>query len=139
VDLFEDRNPAVIAIITYESPTSLKAITDLNAHAVISKPLRPLGVLTQFALGRYRHGYESRLAAKVTKLEETLKGRRLVDRGVKLLAELNRIDEDSAYRILRDQATARRCTMASVAETIISADEAMRSFGLSIAPTKNSG
>jgi AmiR/NasT family two-component response regulator len=137
IELFEEKNPAVIAIVTYESPTSLKAITDLNAHGVISKPLRPLGILTQFALARYRHGYESRLASKVTKLEETLKSRRLVDKGVKLLAQMNKIDEDSAYRLLRDQATAKRCTMASVAETIIVAHETIRNFGLSITPAKD--
>jgi len=135
IDLLGDKSPAIIAIVTYESPTSLKTITDLNAHGVISKPLRPLGILTQFALARYRHGYESRLAGKVHKLEETLKGRRLVDRGVRILAELNKIDQDSAYRLLRDQATAKRCTMASLAETIITANEAMRSFGLTIAPS----
>ncbi len=36
----EDKAPAIIAIVTYESPTSLKAIIDINAHGVISKPLR---------------------------------------------------------------------------------------------------
>ena len=130
-----DRNPALIAIVTYESPIALKAIIDLNAHGVISKPIRPLGVLTQFALARYRWGFEGRLVTKVAKLEETLKGRRTVDKAVKILAEINRIDEDAAYRMLRDQATAKREPMVALAETVIAAQEAMRSFGLTIAPT----
>lgn len=131
----EDRNPAIIAIITYESPTSLKAIIDLNAHGVISKPLRPLGVLTQFALARYRHGYEKRLSGKVQKLEETLKGRRLVDKAIKILVELQKVDDDTAYRLLRDQATAKRVTMMSIAESIIIAHETMTGLGLTLTPT----
>ena len=129
----DDRNPALIAIVTYESPTSLKAITDLNAHGVISKPLRPLGILTQFALARYRHGYETRLAGKVHKLEETLKSRRLVDKAIKILVELNKIDDESAYRLLRDQATAKRVTMSSIAESIITVNETMSGLGLTVA------
>ena len=129
----EDRNPAIIAIVTYESPTSLQAIIDLNAHGVISKPLRPLGILTQFALARYRHGYETRLSGKVQKLEETLKSRRQVEKAIKILVELNRIDDESAYRLLRDQATAKRVTMSSIAESIITMNETMSGLGLTVA------
>jgi len=129
----DDRNPAIIAIVTYESPTSLKAIIDLNAHGVISKPLRPLGILTQFALARYRHGYETRLSGKVQKLEETLKSRRQVEKAIKILVELNKIDDESAYRLLRDQATAKRVTMSSIAQSIITVNETMSGLGLTVA------
>lgn len=128
----EEAAPALIAIVTYESPTSLKAIVDFNAHGVISKPLRPLGILTQFALARYRHGYEGRLASKIRKLEDTMKGRRAVEKATKLLAGLNKIDDEAAYRLLRDRATAKRLTLASVADSIIAAHEAMSGLGLTI-------
>lgn len=134
IGFVEAHNPAIVAILTYESPTSLKAIIDINAHGVISKPLRPLGILTQFALARYRHGYEKRMTAKVQKLEETLKGRRLVDRAVKILVDLNRTDEDGAYRILRDQATSRRIAITAAAEAIIGAYETMNNLGLKVTP-----
>ncbi|THD45965.1 MAG: ANTAR domain-containing protein [Bradyrhizobium sp.] len=132
--MLDEKNPAIIAIVTYESPTSLKAIIDLNAHGVISKPMRPLGVLTQFALARYRHGYEARLSGKVAKLEDTLKGRRQVEKATKILVDLNKIDEDAAYRLIRDQATAKRMTMRSVAENIISVSETMSELGMTLAP-----
>lgn len=124
--------PAIIAIVTYESPTSLKAIIDLNAHGVISKPLRALGILTQFALARYRCSYEKRLSGKVQKLEETLKGRRLVDKAIRILVELQGIDEDTAYKMLRDQATTKRVTLTSIAESIIIAKETVAGLGLSL-------
>ena len=130
--VLDDRNPAIIAIVTYESPTSLKAIVDLNAHGVISKPLRHSGILNQFALARYRHGFENRLSTKVAKLEETLKGRRLVDKAVKLLMRMNALDEDVAYQRLRDQATARRMPMTHIAQTIVSAYEVMEGSNLTL-------
>jgi AmiR/NasT family two-component response regulator len=137
--IIEEAAPALIAIITYESPTSLKAIVDFNAHGVISKPLRPLGILTQFALARYRHGYEGRLAAKIRKLEDTMKGRRAVEKATKLVAGLNKIDDEAAYRLLRDRATAKRLTLSSVAETIIAAHDAMSGLGLQISLTERDG
>jgi len=132
LQIIEQQQPAIIAIVTYESPTILQAIIDLNAHGVVSKPLRPLGILTQFALARYRQSYEKRLAGKVQKLEDTLKGRRLVDRAVAALRTMNSLDEEAAYKLLRDQATAKRVPMATVAESIIAAQETMKSLGLSI-------
>jgi AmiR/NasT family two-component response regulator len=132
LQIIEQQQPAIIAIVTYESPTILQAIIDLNAHGVVSKPLRPLGILTQFALARYRQSYEKRLAGKVQKLEDTLKGRRLVDRAVAALRTMNGLDEEAAYKLLRDQATAKRVPMATVAESIIAAQETMKSLGLSI-------
>lgn len=132
VSLIEDTRAAIIAIVTYESPTSLQAIIDINAHGVLTKPLRQAGILTQFALARYRAGYERRLANKVQKLEDTLKGRRSIEKAVKLLVASNAVDEEAAYRMIRDQATARRMPIVTIAEGIISADEAMRAFGLRI-------
>jgi two-component system, response regulator PdtaR len=136
--LLETANTAVIAIVTYESPTSLKAVIDLNAHGVLTKPLRQLGVLTQFALARYRFSYEARLANKVKKLEETMKGRRTIEKAVKILTAMNGLEEEAAYKQIRDQATAKRVAVVSVAESIIAANEAMRAFGLKITKSDES-
>lgn len=128
--LFDGRDLAIVAVVTYESPTTLQAIYDLNAHGVMSRPLRPLGILTQFTLARYRRRHEARLAAKISKLEDTLKGRRLVDRAVRLLVDVQGMGEDEAYRFLRDQATSERITMASIAEELVAAHETMARLGL---------
>lgn len=136
--LLETASTAVIAIVTYESPTSLKAVIDLNAHGVLTKPLRQLGVLTQFALARYRFSYEARLANKVKKLEETMKGRRTIEKAVKILTAMNGLEEEAAYKQIRDQATAKRIAVVSVAESIIAANEAMRAFGLKITKSDES-
>lgn len=130
--VFELRQPAIIAISTYESPTALQAIIDVNAHAAISKPLRPLGVLTQFTIARYRHSYEGRLAAKAQKLEETLKGRRVVEKAVAALRSTRGLEEEAAYKLLRDQATAKRVPMATIADSVIAAFETMKHLDQSL-------
>lgn len=130
--LLATRDPAIIAIMAYETPTALQAISDLNVHGVISKPLRPFGILTQFVLARYRRGYEGRLSSKIQKLEETMKGRRVVDRAVKLMAELRGISDEEAYKMLRDQSTAKRMSLTSIAEGLLEAEATLRSIGLSI-------
>lgn len=131
--LLSARDPAIIAIMSYETPSALQAISDLNVHGVLSKPLRPFGILTQFVLARYRRGYEGRLTSKIQKLEDTMKGRRLVDRAVKLMAELRGISDEEAYKMLRDQATSRRMSLTAVAESLLEAEATLRSIGLSIA------
>ena len=139
VAIIDSQRLAVIAVATYESPTALQAIIDLNAHGVISKPLRPLGILTQFALARYRQSYEGRLAGKVQKLEETLKGRRLVEKAVAALRSMNGLGEEAAYKLLRDQATSKRLPMAVVAESVVAAQETMNGLGLSFSGRGEAG
>ncbi|RYH11403.1 ANTAR domain-containing response regulator [Tropicimonas sp. IMCC6043] len=132
--ILDEQDVAIVAVVTYESPTTLQAIYDLNAHGVMSRPLRPLGILTQFTLARYRRRHEKRLAAKVQKLEDTLKGRRLVDRAVRLLVDEQGMGEEDAYRLLREQATAERVALATIAEEIVAAHETMARLGLGRRP-----
>lgn len=138
VQMLDGTDVAVIAVVTYESPTTLKSIFDLNAHGVMSKPLRPLGILTQFTLARYRHRFEGRLNAKVRKLEETLKGRRLVDKAIRLLIDEQGMSEENAYRLLRDQATSERVPLSSIAEEIVTAHETMARLGFRARPDSKS-
>src|SRR6478672_800870 len=49
------------------------ALLDSNAHAVLIRPIRPVGVLSNLVMALSMRGYESRLTAKVAKLEETLR------------------------------------------------------------------
>ena len=124
--------PTLVAILDYESPTSLKALVDWNPQGVITKPMRSAGVLSTLVLARYLRGYQGRLAAKARKLEETLKARREIERATKILMALKQVSDHEAYQLLRDQATARRITLAEVAASIIAASETMGSLGIDI-------
>ena len=125
-----EDGPTFVAIVDYENPTVLKRLLDSNAHGVVNKPLRPFGILSSMVLARSLRGYTRRLEVKVQKLEETLKARRDVDKAVKILVTLKKIDEAQAYELIRSQATQKRLSMAQVAATVISAQDVMTGLGL---------
>jgi AmiR/NasT family two-component response regulator len=116
-----DPEPALIAIVDCESPSAVKSLLDSNAHSFITKPIRPGGILSSLVIARSQHGYQTRLTAKVAKLEETLRSRREIERATRILMEMKRLDEDGAYQLIRAQATAQRMSMGVVARSIITA------------------
>lgn len=122
--------PTFVAIVDYENPSVLKRLLDHNAHGVITKPIRPFGILSALVLARSLNGYTHRLEAKVQKLEETLKGRRDVEKAVKYLVTVRKVNEAEAYEMLRRQATQKRISMSRVAATILGARDVLDGMGL---------
>lgn len=116
-----ERSPARVAIVDFESPSALKSLLDGDAHSFITKPVRASGILSALLLARSLHGYQSRLEAKVAKLEETLRSRREIERATRILMEMRGLDEDKAYQLIRSQATSQRLAMGAVARSIITA------------------
>jgi AmiR/NasT family two-component response regulator len=116
-----DVRAALVAILDYENPTMLKALLDANAHGVLIRPVRPVGVLSTLVLALSLRGYETRLSTKVAKLEETLRTRREIEKATRLLMGLRQISEDDAYQYMRRQATAKRVPIGAVASSIIQA------------------
>ncbi|MBS7538836.1 ANTAR domain-containing response regulator [Ancylobacter lacus] len=116
-----DVQVAHIAIVDYENPTVLRALLDSNAHGVLIRPIRASGVLSNLVLALSMRGYESRLLAKIAKLEDTLRTRREIEKATRLLMGLRNLSEDEAYQFIRRQATAKRVAMAAIATSIINA------------------
>ena len=116
-----EPEPTLIAIVDYESPSAVKSMLSSNAHCFITKPIRPNGILSSLVVSRSLHGYQSRLLAKVAKLEETLRSRREIERATRILMEMKSLDEDRAYQLIRSQATSQRISMGLVARSIITA------------------
>jgi AmiR/NasT family two-component response regulator len=113
--------PSLIAIVDFENPTALRSLLDTNAHSFISKPIRASGILSSLVMARALQGYQNRLLSKVAKLEETLRSRREIERATRILMEVKGSSEDSAYQLIRQQATAQRLAMGVVARSIITA------------------
>jgi AmiR/NasT family two-component response regulator len=130
-----EGGPALIAILDYENPTLLKALLDSNAHAVLIRPIRPVGVLSNLVMALSMRGYESRLTAKVAKLEETLRTRRDIEKATRLIMGLKNISESDAYQFIRKQATAKRVSIGVIAVSIIRATEVLE--GLRLDPERD--
>nr|WP_210286885.1 ANTAR domain-containing protein [Ancylobacter tetraedralis] len=124
-----DLNIAHIAIVDYENPTVLKALLDSSAHGVLVRPIRASGVLANLVLALSMRGYESRLLAKITKLEDTLRTRRDVEKATRLLMSLRNLSEDEAYQFIRKQATAKRVPIGTIAGSIINAHAMLAELG----------
>jgi len=118
---FVNPAPCLVAVVDYESPSAVKSLLESEAHCFITKPIRPSGIVSSLLLARSLHGYQSRLLAKVNKLEETLRSRREIERATQILMEMKRLDEDAAYQLIRSQATSQRLGMGAVARSIITA------------------
>ena len=91
----------------------------LNAHGVISKPIRVFGILAALttALGLTNH--ENRVKQRIRTLDETLKSRRVIEKAVAILCETCDITEEEAYRRLRDKAQSSNTTIAAVAAAVV--------------------
>ncbi|HVY05563.1 MAG TPA: ANTAR domain-containing protein [Burkholderiales bacterium] len=132
-----EGGPALIAIVDFENPIALRSLLDANAHSVVAKPIRSAGILASLVMARSIHGYQGRLLNKVAKLEETLRSRREIEKATRILMEVKGSSEDSAYQLIRQQATAQRLAMGVVARSIITAhrvfdDRKPRDHGASV-------
>lgn len=114
---------ARIAIISFETPEILSELERLNVHGVLSMPIRIFGVLAALttAIGLARH--EATLKARVRSLDDTLKARRKTEQAVAILCETRGIDEQTAYKRLRDKSQNSQTSIAEIAEAIIASHD----------------
>lgn len=117
----------LLAITDYENPRLLQAVLESGALAVIEKPVRPFGLLTNLVLARSLWHDQRRMQAKVDKLDRKLAGMRKINRAKAILMEQRGLSEDDAHKLLRDQAMAKRTTMEDIAGAIINANELLNS------------
>lgn len=114
---------ARIAIIAFETPEILTELERLNVHGVLSKPIRVFGIMAALTTAIGLSRLEKRLNHRIHTLDETLKARRKIERAVAILSETRGISEDEAYRKLRDRSMSTKETIASIATSIIEANE----------------
>lgn len=126
--LKDDRDlpPTVIAIVDYENPTVLQAVLDSGAQAVIGKPIRPFGLLTNLVMARTIWEQRRTLEGRISKLERRIKGMRKIGQAKSILMSGRGLSEEEAYRAIRDQAMAKRVTMEEIATSIINANELLQ-------------
>ena len=120
--LCEWRRSALIAIVAYENPLVLQSLADMGVHGVVTKPIRPFGILAKLFTALSAFKYEGRLCARIEKLDETLKTRRFVERATRVLARHRNISEDDAYALIRTEAMNKQVTLFEMANAIINAD-----------------
>ena len=122
-----DRSqPTVIGIVGYENPSTLQLVLEIGAHAVIERPIRPFGLLTQLVIARSLWLRQQDDGQRLHKLSRKLLGMRHIHRAQLILMAGQQLSEEAAYQTIRRQAMARRVPIEEAAAAVIHAHQAMQ-------------
>ena len=112
----------IIAVIDYESPSELEMALDLNATAVISKPVRPFGIFANLVMSRWCWEKSKELNKRVLRLEKALAQKTVISKATLILMKSHGLSEESAYKLIRTQAMSKRTSIISIAESILNTE-----------------
>jgi two-component system, response regulator / RNA-binding antiterminator len=122
-----EQRPVLIAVVGYENPLTLQLVLESGALAVIERPIRPFGLLTNLTIARSLWIERRDTARRIRKLERKLSGIQKIQKAKSILMEKQGLSEDEAYQTLRRQAMAKRVQMEEMATAIINANELLHS------------
>ncbi|MFB9355697.1 ANTAR domain-containing response regulator [Sneathiella chinensis] len=114
-----ETDVARIAIISYETPEILSRLAKLSTHSVLTKPIRLFGILAAVTNAVQMSKHVGRLNRRIRLLDETLKGRRKIENAVQALMKERGVNEEEAYRLLRDKAMKNRISVVALAEAYL--------------------
>ena len=123
--LVDKARAALVAVVDPANPRAMQLLADANPLAVLTKPVDPAALLTNLMVARNNSRYQRRLQSKISKLEETLKSVRKVERAKTILMEQRHIDESEAYAYLRDQAMRKRVPIGVVASVVVESNDVL--------------
>src|ERR1700719_926234 len=122
----DGSRPTLIAVVGYEDPSTLQLVLEAGAVAVIERPIRPFGLLTNLTIARSLW-LERRAADKRGRqLERKLSGLQRIQKAKAILMDGQGLSEVEAYESIRRQAMAKRLSMDDMAAAIIHANELLQ-------------
>jgi len=118
-----ENPPTLIAIVGYENPATLQIVLESGALAVVERPIRPFGLLTNLTIARSLWMERREATRRLRKLERKLSGIQKIQKAKSILMEKQGISEEAAYETIRRQAMGKRVPMEEMAIAIINANE----------------
>jgi len=70
----QPSDPALLAVVTFEDPSTLQLVLECGALAVIERPIRPFGLLTNLTIARSLWLERRQAGKRIRKLERKLAG-----------------------------------------------------------------
>lgn len=116
-------DPALLAVVSFEDPGTLQVVLECGALAVIERPIRPFGLLTNLTIARALWLERQNASKRIRKLERKLAGNNRIMKAKAILMETQGLSEPEAYESIRRQAMAKRVPMDDLAMAIINAHE----------------
>jgi AmiR/NasT family two-component response regulator len=118
--------PTLIAVVGYEDPSTLQLVLEAGAVAVIERPIRPFGLLTNLTIARSLWLEKREAEKRIRKLERKLAGLQRIQKAKAILMDGQGLSEAEAYESIRRQAMAKRLAMDDMAAAIINANELLQ-------------
>jgi AmiR/NasT family two-component response regulator len=118
---------AIVGIVDPVNPRAMQFLTSIAPQAILTKPLDPAAVLVNMLVAHSNSRYQRRLQCKLSKLEETLRSVRKVERAKSILIKERHIDEAEAYTYLREQAMRKRVPIGVIASLVVESAEILSS------------
>jgi AmiR/NasT family two-component response regulator len=118
--------PTLIAVVGYEDPSTLQLVLEAGAVAVIERPIRPFGLLTNLTIARSIWLEKRETDKRIRKLERKLSGLQRIQKAKAILMDGQGLSEADAYESIRRQAMAKRLSMDDMAAAIIHANELLQ-------------
>ena len=118
--------PTLIAVVGYEDPSTLQLVLEAGAVAVIERPIRPFGLLTNLTIARSIWLEKRETDKRIRKLERKLSGIQRIQQAKAILMDGQGLSESEAYESIRRQAMAKRLSMDDMAAAIIHANELLQ-------------
>jgi len=122
----DGARPTLIAVVGYEDPSTLQLVLEAGAVAVIERPIRPFGLLTNLTIARSIWLEKREMEKRIRKLERKLSGLQRIQKAKAVLMDGQGLSEAEAYESIRRQAMAKRLSMDDMAAAIIHANELLQ-------------
>lgn len=119
----KNPSPTVLAIVNYENPAMLQNVLDIDALAVISKPVRSFGMMTNLVLARSNWHQINELKTKFRRLEKKITIEKKVSAAKHIIMEMQSVSEQEAYKRLRTKAMTKRISIEEMADIYNSAKD----------------
>ena len=114
---------ALTVILPHSGSVDLALLRNSAPHAVLHLPATEVSVEVSLMMAQEHFGYESRLNARIAKLDDNLRTMRAVERAKAILMKHRGMVEDEAYHYLRMQAMSKRVSIGALSTAIIDSQE----------------
>jgi AmiR/NasT family two-component response regulator len=117
----QPSDPALLAVVSFEDPSTLQVVLECGALGAIDRPIRPFGLLTNLIIARSIWIERQDASKRIRKLERRLAGNNQIAKAKTILMETQSLTEEGAYDCIRRRAMAMRLPMEELAHAIINA------------------
>lgn len=112
---------AFIAVIGYENPSVLQGIFEVGAHAVMTKPVRATGVMSNILMARKTWLEQVKAKREYEKIKTRMDHLQTINDAKFILMRHHGVNDKEAYSIIRKHAMSKRTTTVEIAQAIIQA------------------